>query len=651
MKKLTFLCALLCASMMSFAVDWTQYEFIVDGAGGGKYSNKYKVSLPKEQVVNIQHPGFATEDGIYCTFPAGITSCSVSSDIQGAGIILHLSAFTAQETEVTVVYATGTETFYVYYADGVSTPVKDTYVISFTDVVEAGWFTTEGNDTIFADGDFTMKVTNAVANSKIDASNRKFAVTADAETDAYTHRFNMQSAKPVLTLNVPVAGKLYIATCTARSKEEDPERPLVVKQGETELYNKEVLETAKFENGAYPYVVVDVEAGEVVLTASVGALYFYGFILEPTATVEPEPTPEPVEGVELFDPALASINETYFAPNWSPETNSTATYADGVITVDLKSQFYGTWQAQVKLNHNVDFSADKQYVFSCKFHSTLAFGGVTVKMDDNAEVIFENASVSLPANEDYVYTSEAKNGVPGNNKILVFDFGYAAPCQITISDISIKEIGAAAPVEPVVHPEAAPVPTHKAENVKSLYSDNYTAAVALTELCQWWWNSPALEQVVLNDNNNTLFYTVNADNCSFGWVVEDFNVGDYTKLHLHIYPKNEGTIDIWPVIVPEDNYHKISTTLNAGEWNDVVLDYSDLDLTPSFKQIGFRGFDALGTFYIDNVYFFKEGDGNDNPSGLSNTAAQVEVKKVVENGNVIIIRNGVRYNAAGAVVK
>ena len=115
---------LLCASTMALAV---QYQFLGDGAGGGKYTDKYKVEKVEgiTEIVNIQQPGWAKEAGIYITFPAGITSCSVSGDIQGAGMIMHLSAFTAQETEVTVVHALGTVVFHVYYADGGSTSVID----------------------------------------------------------------------------------------------------------------------------------------------------------------------------------------------------------------------------------------------------------------------------------------------------------------------------------------------------------------------------------------------------------------------------------------------------------------------------------------------------------------------------------------------
>lgn len=125
MKKITFIFALLCASVMSWAIDWSGYDWIGDGAGGGAYSNKYKLAADGDQgVVNIQHPGFATADGIYTTFTGAVTACDLGAgnyDAQGGGLILHLNAFTAKETVVNVTTDAGggkNYTFTVYYADG-----------------------------------------------------------------------------------------------------------------------------------------------------------------------------------------------------------------------------------------------------------------------------------------------------------------------------------------------------------------------------------------------------------------------------------------------------------------------------------------------------------------------------------------------------
>lgn len=471
-------------------VDWSTYEFLGDGAGGGIYSNKYKVSAAEGlSVINIQQPGFTTEPSIYVTVPAGISDCNVSSAIQGAGIALHLSAFTAQETAVTINYAGGSCNFWVYYADG----------------------TTESG-----------------------------------------------------------------------------------------------------------------EGGE-----------------EPEPTPDPE-TPQP-EGTNIFDPAQASIESTYFATGdaWTPDPNSSATYdpATGTISVDLKSTFVGRWQAQVKFKHNVAFNADKHYVFSAKFHSNVAVNGVLVKMDDQG-IVLEDGTITLPADEDFVYTSTPKNGVAGNNQIMVFDFGYATPCQITITDISIKEITPV--VEEVEHPAAAPTPTLPAEQVFSIYSDTYTTTV--TRVTGSWGQSTREEEVELTTGDKALYYT---NSNYLGW---EFNgsttIGDmtaYPKLHMDIYVAEAASIEFTPIWGSEALK---AYTLQAG-WNaleiDLATDFVGINLA-NIYQIKWANMPEI--CYIDNVYFYKS-----NATAVDNVAVDTRAIKVIENGQLIIIRGGVSYDLMGRIVR
>ena len=121
MKKIfSFVMALLCTSVMSFATDWSSIAFLGDGAGGGTYSNKYKVEAAFGQnVVNIQLDG--DKPAIYSYFSAAVTSCSLSADqyrMNGAGIYLYLTAFTAKETAVSVEAGGVNYDFKVFYADG-----------------------------------------------------------------------------------------------------------------------------------------------------------------------------------------------------------------------------------------------------------------------------------------------------------------------------------------------------------------------------------------------------------------------------------------------------------------------------------------------------------------------------------------------------
>lgn len=122
MKKILsiFVAALFSATMFGASgVDWSAIAWLGNGSGDAVNTDKYKVS-PADglSVVNIQQPPWSDEAGIYVHVPAGISACTVNGKIDGAGMVLYLSSFTAKETEVTITHGLGSCTFWVYYADG-----------------------------------------------------------------------------------------------------------------------------------------------------------------------------------------------------------------------------------------------------------------------------------------------------------------------------------------------------------------------------------------------------------------------------------------------------------------------------------------------------------------------------------------------------
>ena len=117
---------------------WASLNWLGNGSGLPEYTEKYKISHNcLKEVVNIQQPGFASEVGIYVTTNGDIESCSVNGDIQGGGMVLHLSSFTAKETEVTINYAGGSCTFVVYYADGTEGGGDGLIVTEYCDYTDA----------------------------------------------------------------------------------------------------------------------------------------------------------------------------------------------------------------------------------------------------------------------------------------------------------------------------------------------------------------------------------------------------------------------------------------------------------------------------------------------------------------------------------
>ena len=127
MKKLFFLSALLCASLMTFATDWSAIDWMpsTDPA----YAEKFKIDPADGQsVVEVQNP-FGSGLGLYTSFPMALKSCSLDESafqIEGSGLLLFVTAFSAKETPVTVVDMVDTEyNFVVFYADGIPSAVEN----------------------------------------------------------------------------------------------------------------------------------------------------------------------------------------------------------------------------------------------------------------------------------------------------------------------------------------------------------------------------------------------------------------------------------------------------------------------------------------------------------------------------------------------
>lgn len=85
----------------------------IGSANGITYS--YNSNKTVKEVVSIQKPGFATEEGIYVTVNSGISSVTVNGNDagyskDGAGVIIHLSALTQELNTVVITHAEGTST-------------------------------------------------------------------------------------------------------------------------------------------------------------------------------------------------------------------------------------------------------------------------------------------------------------------------------------------------------------------------------------------------------------------------------------------------------------------------------------------------------------------------------------------------------------
>ena len=113
------------------ACDWDNIAFLGNGTGDEANTNRFKVCVegtPAVNVINAQNPDWAAEAGIYCEFPSAawgaISLDEAEYKIQGAGIILYLSAFKYDaEKAVTIVCQDVTYTVTVRNANPEVAPV------------------------------------------------------------------------------------------------------------------------------------------------------------------------------------------------------------------------------------------------------------------------------------------------------------------------------------------------------------------------------------------------------------------------------------------------------------------------------------------------------------------------------------------------
>ena len=140
MKKLFFLSALLCASLMGFAYTSAPDTWI--GTTDATYANQFKwytvdgVGTPSD-VVNIQKPGFASEIGIYVTFADAGFNAIYYNDVQkenathfkidGAGVVFYLSSLTEKTTRIILKNGETTRFGLTVYNDKGTEPIESEY--------------------------------------------------------------------------------------------------------------------------------------------------------------------------------------------------------------------------------------------------------------------------------------------------------------------------------------------------------------------------------------------------------------------------------------------------------------------------------------------------------------------------------------------
>ena len=268
---------------------------------------------------------------------------------------------------------------------------------------------------------------------------------------------------------------------------------------------------------------------------------------------------------------------------------------------------------------------------------------ITCQAADNSGTV----SFDIFDGENKVATNGAESGKPVDVTVAGLEAGKTYNLSVVAYDINENK-AAAVTVEAatLALPAPAPAPTHAAENVYSIYSNAYTSPVYFI-IGGWGQATVATEVNLAAEDKAYLLQNTNY----LGWELNNnqpFDVSAYNKFHIDIYALAEGSLQITPISAgPKEKLQTL--TLKEG-WNQIDMDCATFEGVEFDKVIQIKFAEGgNATFVIDNVYFHKVAPTD--PTGVENNMLDNRSMKVLENGRLFIIRNGVTYDVTGRVVR
>lgn len=262
--------------------------------------------------------------------------------------------------------------------------------------------------------------------------------------------------------------------------------------------------------------------------------------------------------------------------------------------------------------------------------------------DESGVVFFhvyhqDSLLLSAPATSGITKTIRVEPLLPSTQtqlQIVAFDLGDNASDTITLDIATLKG------------PASAPTPTHDPNIVISIYSDAYTSPT-------YFWIGGWAQQTIATTGylapNDQCYLLTNTD--YLGWEINDnkaFNVARTGNMHVDVYCAEEATLDITPISLatPENKEGVYTMKLKAEEWNQFDIPFSAFPIVDFTKFMQIKFFNGNGKqFFIDNVYFWGE------KTALDNHIVRPSAQKIVENGRLVIISNGVHYDILGNIVQ
>lgn len=329
----------------------------------------------------------------------------------------------------------------------------------------------------------------------------------------------------------------------------------------------------------------------------------------------PTPTKDPANVISVFSDAYTNINVDYYNGYWQPfQTTQSADFQvgnDKVLnytnfnfvgiqvtspTVSIASKAF--LHLDLYLPDNVAPGA----IFKVR---VLDFGanGIPGGGDDVSDIL----TLTNPALAARTWLSY---DIPFGSLPLLTTKGHFG--QIIMEGSNISNFFAdniyfwSNPITPTT---AAPVPTHAAANVLSIFSDSYTN-LAGSDFNPNWGQSTIVTQTPIAGNNTLSYANFNYQGLQ---LAANQNLSTYQFLHLDYYSANAGALNVFLISPPGSPggtapWEKaFSLSVPTPGWNSVNIPLSSFTPQVALSSVFQLKFDGGGgsNIFLDNIYFWK----------------------------------------------
>lgn len=177
-------------------------------------------------------------------------------------------------------------------------------------------------------------------------------------------------------------------------------------------------------------------------------------------------------------------------------------------------------------------------------------------------------------------------------------------CPSTPAGAFVNEVGCEIVTEPT---SAALSPVAPAENVVSLFSDEYTN-ISTINYNPNWGQATQVQQISIEGNTTLKYWNLNYQGIDFEQNIQDVTGMDF--LHLDYWTHDANNLDIY-VVSPGPLENAYSIDVERQSWQSVKIPLS-VYTVPDLERLFQLKITGNGTVYLDNIYFSKEAEQEQN---------------------------------------